>query len=103
MYIKGYSNYNLDVIDPEQPELHKGLYLADFNQIAKILTDKKAAGTELTTDDIVKLTDVYNVIGYYHILKEDYKSAGELFKKAIALSPNDEVASQYLEALKDVL
>jgi len=103
LYIKGYSNYNLDVIDPEQPELHKGLYLESFNQLAKILTDKQAAGEQLTEDDVVKLTDVYNVIGYYYILKEDYKQAGDLFKKAIALSPNDEVATQYLEALKDVL
>jgi tetratricopeptide (TPR) repeat protein len=103
LYIKGYSNYNLDVIDPEQPELHKGLYLESFNQLAKVLTDKQAAGEQLTEDDILKLTDVYNVIGYYHILKEDYKQAGDLFKKAIALSPNDEIASQYLEALKDVL
>jgi len=103
LYIKGYSNYNLDVIDPEQPELHKGLYLESFNQLAKVLTDKQAAGEQLTEDDIVKLTDVYNVIGYYYILKEDYKAAGDLFKKAIALSPNDEVATQYLEALKDVL
>lgn len=103
LYIRGYSNYNLDVIDPEKPELHQGLYLNDFNQLAKILTDKQAAGNQLTEDEVLKLTDVYNVIGYYHILKEDYKKAAELFKKAIALSPNDEVATQYLDALKDIL
>lgn len=103
LYIRGYSNYNLDVIDPEKPELHQGLYLNDFNQLAKVLTDKKAAGNQLTEDEVLKLTDVYNVIGYYHILKEDYKKAAELFKKAIALSPNDEVATQYLDALKDIL
>lgn len=103
LYIRGYSNYNLDVIDPEKPELHQGLYLNDFNQLAKVLTDKQAAGNQLTEDEVLKLTDVYNVIGYYHILKEDYKKAAELFKKAIALSPNDEVATQYLDALKDIL
>ena len=103
LYIKGYSNYNLDVIDPEHPELHKGLYLESFNKLAKILTDKQAAGTQLTEDEVVKLTDVYNVIGYYHILKEDYKAAADLFKKAVALTPGDEVATQYLEALKDYL
>lgn len=103
LYIRGYSNYNLDVIDPEKPELHQGLYLNDFNQLAKVLTDKQAAGNQLTEDEVLKLTDVYNVIGYYHILKEDYKKAAELFKKAIDLSPNDEVATQYLDALKDIL
>lgn len=103
LYVKGYSNYNLDTIDPEQPELHQGLYLADFNQLADILTAKQKAGNELTDDETIKLTDVYNVIGYYYILKEDYKSAADLFKKAIAISPNDEVASQYLEALKDII
>ena len=103
LYIRGYSNYNLDVIDPEKPELHKGLYLNDFNQLAKVLTDKKASGTDLTEDEVVKLTDVYNVIGYYYILKEDYKKAADLFKKAVALTPGDEVASQYLDALKDYI
>lgn len=103
LYIRGYSNYNLDVVDPEKPELHQGLYLNDFNQLAKVLTDKQAAGNQLTEDEVLKLTDVYNVIGYYHILKEDYKKAAELFKKAIDLSPNDEVATQYLDALKDIL
>ncbi|MCA5003968.1 hypothetical protein IPZ78_02240 [Sphingobacterium sp. WQ 366] len=103
MYIKGYSNYGLDVIDPEKPELHKGLYIADFNNLAKFLTDKQSAGAQLTEDEIVKLTDVYNVVGYSYILKEDYKAAAELFKKAVALTPTDEVATQYLEALKDVI
>lgn len=103
LYIKGYSNYNLDIIDPEQPELHKGLYLPAFTQLEKVLTDKQAAGEQLTEDEVVKLTDVYNVIGYYHILKEDYAKAAGIFKKAVALTPGDEVATQYLEALKDFI
>lgn len=103
LYIKGYSNYNLDVIDPEQPELHKGLYLPAFNQLESILTEKQASGQQLTEDEVVKLTDVYNVIGYYYILKEDYKKAADLFKKAVALTPGDEVATQYLDALKDFI
>ena len=103
LYIKGYSNYNLDVIDPEQPEKHKGLYINDFNQIVKMLTDKQAAGNQLTEDEIVKLTDIYNVVGYSFVLKEDYKSAADLFKKAVALTPTDEIATQYIELLKDYI
>lgn len=100
LYMTAFANVNLDTVDPEHPELLKGLYLPAFNQLIKVLKDKQAGGYVLTEDDISKLTDAYNQIGYYYILKEDYKKATEFFKDAVKINPTDETALQMLEALK---
>lgn len=100
LYFTGYANLQMDVIDPEQPELNQGLYLPAFTQLATVLEAKKAAGTELTQDEVTRLSDVYNQVGYYYILKEDYTKALELFEKTLLVNPADEVATQYIEALK---
>lgn len=100
LYMTGFANLNLDTVDPEQPELVQGLYLPAFNQLIKILKDKKATGYEYTEDDISKLTDAYNQVGYYYILKEDYPKAIEYFKNTLVVNPTDETAQQMVDALK---
>ena len=102
LYFTGFANMQLDVIDPEKPEANKGLYLPAFNQLISVLSAKQAAGTALTEDEKSKLTEVYNHVGYYYILKEDYKKAKDLFAKALAVTPGDENATQFLDALKGI-
>lgn len=99
LYMTAFANVNLDTVDPEHPELLQGLYVPAFTQLIEILNDKQAGGYVLTEDDISKLTDAYNQIGYYYILKEDYKKATDYFKNVIKINPADETAQQMLEAL----
>lgn len=99
LYMTGFANINLDTLDPEHPELLKGLYVPAFTQLIEVLNDKQAGGYVLTEDDISKLTDAYNQIGYYYILKEDYNKAIDYFKNVIKINPTDETALQMLEAL----
>ena len=99
LYMTGFANINLDTLDPEHPELLKGLYDPAFTQLIEVLNDKQAGGYVLTEDDISKLTDAYNQIGYYYILKEDYNKAIDYFKNVIKINPTDETALQMLEAL----
>lgn len=100
LYMTGYANMQMDTIDPEHPELTKGLFVPSFSQLIKVLEDKTAAGTELTEDQKVKLTDSYNNVGYYHLLKEEYPKALQFFEKTIKINPNDENANAYIEFLK---
>lgn len=100
LYLSAFANLNLDTVDPEKPELVKGLYLPDFERLVKVLNDKKATGYVYTEDDISKLSDAYNQIGYYYILKENYPKAITYFKNTISINPSDETAQQMLEALK---
>ena len=100
LYLTAFANMNLDVVDPEQPELLKGLYVPAFEQLIKVLNDKKAGGYVYTEDDISKLADANNQVGYYYILKEDYPKAITYFNNTISISPNDETAQQMLEALQ---
>ena len=102
LYFTGFANMQLDVIDPEQPEANKGLYLPAFNKLIDVLSAKQASGTALSDDEKSKLTEVYNHVGYYYILKEDYKKAKDLFAKALKVTPDDENAIQFLDALKDI-
>lgn len=99
LYMTAFANMNLDVVDPEQPELLQGLYIPAFNQLITFLSDKHAEGYVYTQDDVSKLTDAYNQVGYYYILKEDYPQAIEFFKKGLEVNPADETAKQMLEAL----
>lgn len=99
LYMTAFANMNMDVVDPEQPELLQGLYLPAFDQLITVLKDKHAAGYTYTDDDISKLTDAFNQVGYYYILKEDYPKAIEYFKQGLEVNPNDETAKQMLEAL----
>ena len=100
LYLTAFANVNLDTVDPEQPELVKGLYVPAFDQLIKILNDKNAGGYVYTEDDISKLTDAYNQVGYYYILKEDYPKATEYFKNTLKVNPADETAQQMIEALQ---
>jgi len=100
LYMTAFANMNLDTVDPEQPQLLKGLYVPAFTQLITIFKDKQAGGYVLTDDDISKLSDAYNQIGYYYILKEDYKKSKEYFQALLKINPSDETALEFLEALK---
>ena len=98
LYKTGYANMQLDTIDQEKPELTKGLFLPAFTELVKVVSSKDAA--TITEDEKSKLTDVYNQLGYYQYLKGDIKKSISFFESALKVTPGDEVASQYLDALK---
>lgn len=99
LYLTAFANVNLDTVDPEHPELLKGLYVPAFEQLIKVLNDKKATGYVFTEDDISKLSDANNQVGYYYILKENYPKAVQFFKETLKINPEDETAQQMVEAL----
>lgn len=97
LYLTGYANMQMDVINPETPELTKGLFVPAFDQLIKVLSDKQAAGTALNEDETSKLVDSYNNVGYYYLLKGDTAKAKQYFENTIKLKADDETAKAYLE------
>ncbi|WP_237249523.1 tetratricopeptide repeat protein [Sphingobacterium faecale] len=100
LYMTGYANMQLDVINPETPELTKGLFVPAFDQLIKVLKDKQAAGETLDDDATSKLVDSYNNVGYFHLLKGENKKALEYFENTIKINPEDETAQAYIDYLK---
>ncbi|MFD2554085.1 tetratricopeptide repeat protein [Sphingobacterium tabacisoli] len=100
LYMTGYANMQLDVINPETPELTKGLFVPAFDQLIKVLKDKQAAGETLDEDATSKLVDSYNNVGYFYLLKGDNKKALEYFENTIKINPEDETAKAYIDYLK---
>lgn len=100
LYMTGYANMQMDVINPETPELTKGLFVPAFDQLIKVLKDKQAAGATLDEDQTSKLVDSYNNVGYFHLLKGDNAKALQYFENTIKISPEDETAKAYIEYLK---
>ena len=100
LYLTGYVNISLDNVNPETPELCKGLFVPAFTQLTQLLKDKQLQGKELTEAEKGYLVDAYNYIGYFHITKEDYKKALASFEETIKIAPDDEFAKAYIEYLK---
>lgn len=100
LYMTGYANMQLDVINPETPELTKGLFVPAFDQLIKVLKDKEAAGATLDADQTSKLVDSYNNVGYFHLLKGDNAKALQYFENTLKISPEDETAKAYIDYLK---
>ncbi|WP_240903085.1 tetratricopeptide repeat protein [Sphingobacterium sp. SGG-5] len=100
LYLTGYVNISLDNVNPETPELCKGLFVPAFTQLTQLLKDKQLQGKELTDAERGYLVDAYNYIGYYHVTKEDYASALASFEETVKVAPNDEFAKAYIEYLK---
>ncbi|HMR18011.1 MAG TPA: hypothetical protein PKA53_01815, partial [Sphingobacterium sp.] len=100
LYLTGYVNISLDNVNPETPELCKGLFVPAFTQLTQVLGDKQLQGKELTDAEKGYLVDAYNYIGYYHFTQEEYKSALESFENTVKIAPEDEFANAYIEYLK---
>lgn len=100
LYLTGYVNISLDNVNPETPELCKGLFVPAFTQLTQLLKDKQLQGKELTEAERGYLVDAYNYIGYFHVTKEDYKSALASFEETVKIAPDDEFAKAYIEYLK---
>lgn len=100
LYMTGFANLQLDVIDTEHPEQCKGLFVPAFDQLIKVLKDKEVTGTELTADEKTKLADAYTNVGFFYILKADNKKALQYIENAVKYNPEDENAQAYLEYLK---
>ncbi len=100
LYLTGYVNISLDNVNPETPELCKGLFVPAFTQLIQVLKDKQLQGKEVTDAERGYLVDAYNYIGYFHVTKEDYKQALASFEETVKLAPEDEFANAYIEYLK---
>ena len=99
LFLTGYAYMGLDTIDPEQPELAKGLFVPSFDNYIKLTVDKRNGGATLTESENSHLVDSYTSVGYYYLLKGENAKAKQYFTEVTKIDPNDENAKAFLDYL----